>query len=969
MSCWARTSKEKYGVAIWNFKGTGEYHLPLQIGDTVHILELREGWYRGYTLKNTSVWGIFPISFIKVKNARVEMRDGRETIISSELAMVQEITTTLREWAHNWRQVYLEGGKALFLRLGHMMRELMERRSQLLSGTLPKDKLQELKQQVTSKMDYGNKILTLDLVVRDDEGNILDPERTSVVSLFRAHCKTTCRITQRINEESCSDQSGINQTDVFSSSPTHSLYVCVRNFVCKLGEEAELFMSLYDPAEQKIISENFLIRWAHTGLPKEIEKLNNLKVVFTDLGRKELSREKLFLVCQIVRVGRMDLKEANVRKATLGLRRPLGVSVMDVTEIVKGKVESDEDKQHFIPFVQVAAENDFLHSLIKKVIEAKDINHKGQGLWVSIKMLNWDLKQLQQEQLHLLDRGAVVARKMGFPEIIMPGDVRNDIYVTLVQGEFDKCNKTTQKNVEVTMVVCSEEGEVISNAISLGTGDKNVSEFQSTVYYQLKHQHWMETVKVSIPIEDVQKTHLRFTFKHRPSSDSKDKGEKNFAMAFVRLMRPDGTTLKDGEHDLVLYKGDSRKLEDINVYRNLLSTRSNGEQQSRHSLVSTVKGTLGGASGLSCSRDSFQIATLICSTKLTQIVDLLGLLKWRSNPSLLEQNLRKLMKVEGGEVVKFLQDTLDALFTIMMENAETDTYDCLIFDALVFIINLIADKKFQHFNAVLEAYICLHFSATLAYKKLIVVLTSYLEQSSKEEPNEKMMVTFKGLEYIFKFIVRSRSLFAKLYEGKEEAEFELSIQKFFQALNAVMGSTVEGSIILAQGYALRYVPRILQDLARIFNPALLSNLLKDFILSLPPDRLEKQKLQSLTAMVNSQIFHRPECRDALLPMMIEELKMLILNWSEEETCIELLSNILEVLHRPDMGEVRGHIQLILKKLLQTVNQRVMILGQEHELSVSHPGVLPLFLSLRWKPGSQTSPWCLYSSAAVSAGFF
>lgn len=33
-------------------------------------------------------------------------------------------------------------------------------------------------------------------------------------------------------------------------------------------------------------------------------------------------------------------------------------------------------------------------------------------------------------------------------------------------------------------------------------------------------------------------------------------------------------------------------------------------------------------------------------------VGLLGLLKWRSNTSLLQQNLRQLMKVDGGEVVK-----------------------------------------------------------------------------------------------------------------------------------------------------------------------------------------------------------------------------------------------------------------------------------------------------------------------------
>lgn len=98
-------------------------------------------------------------------------------------------------------------------------------------------------------------------------------------------------------------------------------------------------------------------------------------------------------------------------------------------------------------------------------------------------------------------------------------------------------------------------------------------------------------------------------------------------------------------------------------------------------------------------------------------MDLLGLLNWRSNPEDLDQILQRLMEVEGSEIVKvsphrchtnylifvcvmsflnwihligsflfyiqFLQDTLDALFNIMMETSEKDTYDTLVFNALV----------------------------------------------------------------------------------------------------------------------------------------------------------------------------------------------------------------------------------------------------------------------------------------------
>ena len=41
------------------------------------------------------------------------------------------------------------------------------------------------------------------------------------------------------------------------------------------------------------------------------------------------------------------------------------------------------------------------------------------------------------------------------------GDVRNDIYITLLQGEFKRGGKTSDKNVEVTMCVCNDNGEIL----------------------------------------------------------------------------------------------------------------------------------------------------------------------------------------------------------------------------------------------------------------------------------------------------------------------------------------------------------------------------------------------------------------------------------------------------------------------------------------------------------------------------
>uniref|UniRef100_A0A672RAW2 Dedicator of cytokinesis 1 n=1 Tax=Sinocyclocheilus grahami TaxID=75366 RepID=A0A672RAW2_SINGR len=863
--CWIPEIKFVYFISIYNYDARSDEELSLQIGDTVHILETYEGWYRGYRLRRKSKKGVFPACYINLKEATVEGNGQKETVIPTEIPLIHEVTTTLREWAAIWRDLYVGDKREMFNTVQDMIYDLIEWRSQILSGTLPQDELSELKQKVTSKMDYGNKYLDLDLVVRDKDGNILDPDLTSTVNLFRAHETASKQIEARIQEEKSQKQNmDLSRQAKFASTPSFALFVTLKNVVCKIGEDAEVLMSLYDPIESKFISENYLVRWSSSGLAKDIDQLHNLRAVFTDLGSEDLKREKISFVCQIVRVGRMELRDNNTKKLTSGLRRPFGVAVMDVTGIITGKMD-DEDKQHFIPFQPVAGENDFLQTVINKVIAAKEVNHKGQGLWVTLKLLPGDIHQIRKDFPHLVDRSTAVARKMGFPEIIMPGDVRNDIYVTLVQGDFDKGSKTTPKNVEVSMSVHDEDGKKLENVIFPGAGDEGILEYKSVIYYQVKQPRWFETIKVAIPIEDVNRSHLRFTFKHRSSQDCKDKSEKNFALTFVKLMRYDGTTLRDGEHDLIVYKAEAKKLEDSTMYLSLASTKPEMEERNPSSGKNTQN--LG---SFSISKDSFQISTLVCSTKLTQ-------------------------NGETRPLASFPNPIVSSRSSVLLS-----------VKVAVFIIGLIADRKFHHFNPVLETYIRKHFSATLAYTKLTKVLKNYVDNA--EKLTEQLLKALKALEYIFKFIVRSRVLFNQ-YTGLQTAM----------------------EMMRNMGAALKYVPTIVNDLKLVFDPKELSKLFSEFILKVPLGRLVKQKLNCMIDIVHSDLFTQHDCREILLPLMTEQLKLHLENHEELDSCCQLLSNILEVLYRKDVGPTQWHVQIIMEKLLRTVNRTVISMGRDSAL--------------------------------------
>jgi dedicator of cytokinesis protein 1 len=453
---------------------------------------------------------------------------------------------------------------------------------------------------------------------------------------------------------------------------SHNLLISVHNFVCKVSEDTEILFTLFDGEEMKAITENYLVKWNRQGIASYFNSFA-MRVIFTDLSSMDLTRNKIYLVAYVIRLGAMDCKESESRRVSVAnavlskrsssqsqtssslslsevMRRPFGVAALDLTPIIKKAEDFKSDSQLSMPFVP--CDKDTLESTLRKLFSNKEVGRDGSNIWISAELLHGELKQLKEEYPHLIMGNIAHARKMGFPEVIFPGDVRNDLYVTLVQGEFSKTSgKTSDKNIEVIVSVCNENGETVKDVITQGGGAPMLSEYHSVIYYHEDRPKWNETFKININIDEFIRCHLKFTFKHRSSNESKDKNEKPFALAYVKLQQDNGTTLQQDRHSLVVYKIDYKKY-DAHTQFNYYSLPSKTFE-----LLATPKPSAPGFTLV--NKDSFMIDINLCSTKLTQDVDLLGLLKWSANIERLEESLTQLLRVSPEEIVKFLQDILD----------------------------------------------------------------------------------------------------------------------------------------------------------------------------------------------------------------------------------------------------------------------------------------------------------------------
>uniref|UniRef100_A0A673YJF8 Dedicator of cytokinesis 3 n=1 Tax=Salmo trutta TaxID=8032 RepID=A0A673YJF8_SALTR len=505
------------------------------------------------------------------------------------------------------------------------------------------------------------------------------------------------------------------------------------------------------------------------------------------------------------------------------------------------------------------------------------------GLIISLQLLRGEMEQIRRENPMIFNRGVAITRKLGFPDVIMPGDIRNDLYLTLERGDFERGGKSVQKNIEVSVYVLYADGEILKDCISLGSGEPHISEHRSFVLYHNNNPRWSEVVKLPIPIDRFRGSHLRFEFRH---CSTKDKAEKKlFGFAFTPLMREDGTTLSDESHELYVYK------------------------------VTHI--------------DYLAIDPDLDSTAIILFpVDLLALLKWKAHPDRVMDILGRLRHVSGEEIVKFLQDILDTLFSILDDN--TDKYGPLVFQSLVFIINLLRDSKYYHFRPVMDTYIQKHFAGALAYKELIRCLKWYMDRSAEVVKQDHIQEAMRALEYLLKFIIQSRILYSRATCGMEEEQFRASIQELFQSIRFVLSldSRSSETLIFTQAALLNSFPAIFDELLQMFTVQEVAEFVRGTLGSMPStvhigQSMDVVKLQSIARTVDSHLFSFPESRRILLPVVLHHIHLHLRQQKELLICSGILSSIFSIiktssLDTPVQEDIEMMVESLLDVLLQTL---------------------------------------------------
>jgi hypothetical protein len=861
-------------TVVANYAPKTPHCLKLEFGQHIQLVEHCGGWYRGRFLTRGAKLGIFPKNHVALKKCKVTGPSGQfETVEFEEDQLAHEIAEVVREWGRLLLIQFEDPNRSdhRFTDLRATLMKLITYRREILAGTLPHDKLYELKSRVSYQIDTGNRELRLDYMPRDDLGLSMSVKTSTVMELFKVH-RQQVKATRKQSLSSMSKMFSSASLGAKDEAAAMQLFFKHDKFEHDIGEQQEIYYSLYDatPGQETFTNEPFVVHLDKSGsLPKGLPNNPNMTTcLFSDVDPD--SFQHLHLVATVVRLGAMEdgrvqryeASGKQVEEPAIWLRRPVARGVVALTNI--GDVAGRGRMQLYKCGDDIFSQ---LHQRIITKDQRLDYQKTGKEIVFSCNVLNGTVAQVKRENPLLFERNTGEAPRGRFPDFMKPDDQRNDLYVTVSKGEFDKTTKSTPRNIEAALEVLLDSGEKLANCIIRGSGLNPCSEYFSVIYYHNNSPEWNETVKLVIPEEHYGKAHLRFSFRHCSSKDVPGKKKADiFCFAFKPLVDNTGAGIKDGTQNLTLYKYDHK-----------LYAADPGLGKVRYLAINAplqLHSTAG--------KDSFMVQALSCSTSQLQDRRLIQFFSPNLNPANLDDILMHLGNgnIDGIEIVKKLEKTFDELFGILRKckGPADQNRQKQVIAALMRINGLLAEPRFKFYKPELDKYIESRFNSPEVHVPLI----EYVKQSIRPEiwqtgtpgPQQKALETMKALEPVFKFIVRSRELQHKGAPGDEDSKFKAEVTGIIEAFGALMVNVTSPAAGPVQTMCLRHFAVVFDEVAKFFNPDELGRLATGFLMAIRTRAKRTggsgtDTLDFIGALVESSMFKVGAARRHILPEILQ----------------------------------------------------------------------------------------------------
>jgi hypothetical protein len=560
------------------------------------------------------------------------------------------------------------------------------------------------------------------------------------------------------------------------------------------------------------------------------------------------------------------------------LKRSVAMGVLRVDGIMRGRSETDQNITLWalpVPGEDGADEerdwDDMLNELLPSPSGKYRKNSNISRLTIHLKAFaNPDAEDLVEKTPTLL-QNIKQTKKIGFSGAPTKG--RSDIYLTLVEpflpknaflshpktGTVPLVSASSMSNLQLTIEVRKSSGERIDGCIYPSANSAGHTAWRTTAVE--RGENWNLTIRLAVNPEDVPGSHIVMSVADAPGFP--------FALCWMPLWNQDAF-IRDGEHSLSLYRYDeytSSMIAGKGAYLGLpWSARKKDEQ---------VMGPMA----------ALHLRTYLCSTKYSQDPNLLGLLKWRDQPAgELVGLLRRFPFVPEIEIVKLLNEVFDALFEILVEYAGSDEYEDLVFHALVIVLGIVHDRRFN-LGPLVDQYAENRFKYPFATSCLVRSYTRLLANPAEPDSSRRLRATFKVGRQVLKFIMNARQQQKEKEAGigitSRQPTFTRDLHTIFKSLEALMQNSspvlIGTKTILVQNFH-TWLPELSPSMMSMDILKLTTSFIESC--SSAQGKLILYKLLLIHHLTGLEVFKSPDTRRVLLTNTV---KWLAPHWGKVDT--------------------------------------------------------------------------------------